>query len=692
MPIRLRFGRCEVRPDERVVLIDGRPAPLGARAFDVLLALIEHRDRVVGKAELLDMAWPGLVVEENNLSVQISALRRVLGAQAIATIPSRGYQFAQGVDEEPLSAAPQPVAPVADPVQATSDLLALVLRRDRVLLCARVGAAVDALSMAQFATDAAAFLADRGGRWLSRAERLLTAELPEARAAAACAARLHQLAQRPLAELGLGVGIVGAEASASLDLTAAERLATLARDGETLVSAALAGQLIPSLDGDLHDLGEQHLDGVPTPFRIHRLTPVGADGDLMSGPRGPDNLRPTVAVIPFVAYAKESDGMVLGDVIADQVIGVLSRSDSINVISRLSTLGFRDRDAPVAQIARLLGAHFVVSGRYWVAGGRVQVHVELADAASSRVLWTHTAADQELAVLHPDSQLVLELVAGISRAVFAHEVRSVRSMALPNLESHTLLLAAISLLYRLSPRDFDLARQALETLHERAPRHAGPLAWLARWHLFRVVQGWTDDREADGRQALDCANRAIDLDPDSSLALTMLGNVHTSFVKDLDLAEMYYDQALSINPNESLAWLQKGNARSFRGDGAAALEHVDRAVSLSPLDPLRHYYLSIQASAALSAGHWSRAIDSAQTSLRLNHEHVSTHRVLAIALAMAGRLDEARQSVRHVLRLEPRLTVAEFIARSPGARYGLAETFGKALHDAGLPLGPIELQ
>ena len=79
------FDRCEVRPAERQLLIDGKPAPLGARAFDLLVALIERRDRVVSKPELFDVG-PGLVVEENNLQVQVSSLRKLLGPNAIATI------------------------------------------------------------------------------------------------------------------------------------------------------------------------------------------------------------------------------------------------------------------------------------------------------------------------------------------------------------------------------------------------------------------------------------------------------------------------------------------------------------------------------------------------------------------------------------------------------------------------------
>src|SRR5258708_5670456 len=89
----LVFDRFTIRPAERRLLVDGKPAELGGRAFDLLLTLGEHRDRVVGKNELLDLVWPGRVVEENNLQVQISALRRILGPQPIATVPGRGSRF-----------------------------------------------------------------------------------------------------------------------------------------------------------------------------------------------------------------------------------------------------------------------------------------------------------------------------------------------------------------------------------------------------------------------------------------------------------------------------------------------------------------------------------------------------------------------------------------------------------------------
>lgn len=105
----LAFGRCVLRPAARQLLVDDRPVPVGARAFDLLLALVARRERVVSKDELLDLVWPGVVVEENNLQVHVAALRKHLGADAITTVSGRGYRFA--AEAMPAAArAPPPMA------------------------------------------------------------------------------------------------------------------------------------------------------------------------------------------------------------------------------------------------------------------------------------------------------------------------------------------------------------------------------------------------------------------------------------------------------------------------------------------------------------------------------------------------------------------------------------------------------
>ena len=103
---RICFDRFELLADKRLLLQDGDAIALGARAFDVLLVLVERRGQLVTKQELMERVWPGVFVEENNVQAQVSALRKVLGRDAIATIPGRGYQFtlaAQGSRAAPAA-------------------------------------------------------------------------------------------------------------------------------------------------------------------------------------------------------------------------------------------------------------------------------------------------------------------------------------------------------------------------------------------------------------------------------------------------------------------------------------------------------------------------------------------------------------------------------------------------------------
>ena len=94
------FAPFRLSPADRSLTANDMPLKLGGRAFDTLLALVQRRDRMVTKSELLDIVWPRLVVEENNLQVQIVTLRKLLGHHAVATIPGRGYRFTMPVEVE----------------------------------------------------------------------------------------------------------------------------------------------------------------------------------------------------------------------------------------------------------------------------------------------------------------------------------------------------------------------------------------------------------------------------------------------------------------------------------------------------------------------------------------------------------------------------------------------------------------
>lgn len=99
MSVILQFDRFTFDPATRTLLRDGTPVQVGGRAFDLLHALVLAGGELVTKERLLELVWPGLVVEEANVQVQVSALRKLLGPAAIATVAGRGYRFTLPISE-----------------------------------------------------------------------------------------------------------------------------------------------------------------------------------------------------------------------------------------------------------------------------------------------------------------------------------------------------------------------------------------------------------------------------------------------------------------------------------------------------------------------------------------------------------------------------------------------------------------
>jgi len=465
----------------------------------------------------------------------------------------------------------------------------------------------------------------------------------------------------------------------------ASRLTSLAGPGEIVVSAGVRDQLTPMLDADVEDLGECYLKHVEHPVRAYRLGPPGPRPVIEPGGAAFPELRPTLAVIPFSARTNAQEHQVLGEVMADEMIAALSRSAELNVISRLSTTAFRGRDASLVEVSTHLHATYVLTGSYRVTGAHVLLAAQLAEAKSGRIVWSGNVKGSVAGVVSGEDDLIDQVVVEICAAVLSREMQRAQSQALPTLESYTLLMGAIALMHRLSSHDFDRSRQMLETLIERSPRQATPYAWLAKWHVLRVQQGWSEDPRVEGRLALECTQRALESDPQCSLALAIDGFVHTNLLRKLDTGLERYELALAVNPNDSLAWLLKGTLHAFRGEGKLAVDGTRRALRLSPLDPHRYFYESLAATAALSAGQYERAVELAQRSLRANRTHTSTFRALAISFWQLGRHDDARKTVGELLRLDPTLTIKRYLETNPSAAFETGRIWSGALGQAGVP-------
>ncbi|SDD77997.1 TolB amino-terminal domain-containing protein [Variovorax sp. CF079] len=464
----------------------------------------------------------------------------------------------------------------------------------------------------------------------------------------------------------------------------AARMATLAGPGETVATTEARDELTDGLDGTIEDLGSCYLKHLGEPVRAYKVGEKGAAAPPPAGFGHSSALQPTIAVVPFESRVSDPEHFAIGELIADAVIGQLGRTADLVVVSRLSTTAFRGRSSTTAEVAKYLSAGYVLSGSYVTSGEKILVTAELAEASSHRVIWTERLHGEIGDLLLQQSEIGNSISRAAHAALLASEVQRATVKPLSTLQSYSLLIGAISFMHRSSRADFDRAGAMLEHLIERNKRHAHPHAWLANWHALRVTQGASEAPEADTQRALYCARKALELDPSCSLALAIDGVLHTNLMRDVTTAKGRFDGALAANPNEALAWLFKGVMHGFLGEGELALEAAERSLALSPCDPLKHYFESLAATAALGAGDYKRAIELATSSLRGNRTHPSTFRSLAIACAMSGDIVAGRKAVEGLLAMAPAYRLDDFKKKSGWLIGPLGAEYARALERVGL--------
>ena len=465
----------------------------------------------------------------------------------------------------------------------------------------------------------------------------------------------------------------------------AARICTLAEAGETVATSQFRDLLSDTLDADIEDLGECHLKHVDRPVRAFRLGPALHPSSMPTRRSYASSLQASVAVVPFSNLLGDDEFRGVGDLLADGLIESLSLSPGLRVVSRLSSSAFKARSASFAEISSRLDVRYVVSGTYAVSGPLVTVAAELADAASGHILWSHRTRGKWRELLAPESPLAHELSDAVHRTLLETTATRASTRPLPALNSYELFLGGISMMHRASADDFELSRRLLESLTERHRRIAAPHAWLGKWYVLRHIQGATEDVGQAAAAALQHTQRALDLESTSALSLAIEGFVYLHLKKDPESAESRLRSACALNPSEGFGWLFLAVASAFRGNPEVALDAAHRAISLSPMDPLRYYYESLMGSCEFGAGHHEEAIRWCEASRRRNRQHLSTLRILIAAYAATDQKRQAVALAEEVRRLRPSFTVAAYEANSVAALYPFGQSIVKAMKWAGIP-------
>ena len=424
------------------------------------------------------------------------------------------------------------------------------------------------------------------------------------------------------------------------------------------------------------------LDVSPVRWEIRKQS------DLAASAYGPGQKRwhgPSIAVLPFRNLTGDPAHHFVAEGLVEDLIEALSRVPNFFVISRLSTLAFRDQDRHPREIGDVLGVRYVLSGSMRIFEDRLRLTIELTNTELGAALWISKLDERFVDLFEVQDRLSEMIVRQVAPHLHAAEMNRIRVKRPDSLEAYDLFLRAQENMYNSSRSVFETSQALFDAAIAKDPHYAAALAWRAYWHVLRVGQGWSPDPVDDAVQADRFARAAIECNSMEPIALAVHGQVASYLYKDFDLAFRRFEAALRINANAAPAWMWSAAAHAWMGNGPRAIEEINKAMALSPYDPLMYAYNAYASIAYLVDGQYERAIECSLRSLRENRTYTAAHRLLVMGLVLAGREDEARVSARRLIELEPGLTVAGFRRRYPGSASSHADLFCDALARAGIP-------
>ncbi|HYU14235.1 MAG TPA: adenylate/guanylate cyclase domain-containing protein [Stellaceae bacterium] len=472
------------------------------------------------------------------------------------------------------------------------------------------------------------------------------------------------LDKRVAFRMGLHVGDIVVEAhdvyGAGVNLAA--RLQEFAEPGELAISALVREQLGNNLKLTTLDLGNVTLKNIAAPVRIYRVASLSqAERQRTPAAGAPWKSRPSIAVLSFVEYGVKPGDSFIGEGISEDVVAALASLPDLFVISRSSTLKYRDAPVNIETVGRELGVRYVLSGSVRRRDDRLRVLAELADTESLEVIVTDRIEGPASDLFELQDRLTERVLQTIAPHIRGAEVRRARSKRTDNLDAYDYFLRGLDLLYRLDSAQFEQARRMFELSISLDENYAAPHAFTALWHSIRFQQGWSPDKPKDLKSVDEFAAAALQRDANDVWALSLSGHLRAFLFRDFDVAFALFDRALRASPNSAFAWARSSPAFNYIGEPAEARRRAEEALRLSPFDPhilFTHCTLGI---AAYIEGDYETAIAWGRRSYAGNPIYTANLRFLTASLAANGQLEEARRVGATLRSVEPHFQVRRFL-------------------------------
>lgn len=466
----------------------------------------------------------------------------------------------------------------------------------------------------------------------------------------------------------------------------AARLEGLAEPNGVCMSRSVRDQVRDKLHLIFEDMGEQQVKNITRPVRVFRIAAPDTGQPMASTKPAlalPD--KPSIAVLPFTNLNRDPEQEYFADGIVEEIITALSRVKAFFVIARNSTFTYKGRAVDVRQVGRELGVRYVLEGSVRKSGDRVRISGQLVEASSGQHLWADRFDGAFVDLFDLQDQIAASVIGAIGPTLQFAEIDRARNKPTADLNAYDLFLRALHRYYAMSREASDEALLLLKRAIAIDPDYTLAKALASFCYQLRLFNLWSERPDADRQEGTRLAREALAAHRDDPSALRLAGNALAYHAHDFSEALAAIDRSLALNVNSSQALGSSGYVRCFVSDWNTAIDHFNRAVRLSPLDPEMGYFMSGLSLAHLIAGDHERALGYAHRAVQEMPRLAVGHRCLIMGLVHLDRIEEARRAMRSMLDLHPGQSIARWRAVVPYRDEAFVARFMDALRRAGMP-------